>query len=248
MISKNFLLKFAAVSLFVTLLQSGSAFAREAKVYVDTGAPAQSSVYADAYTQHQGPEGGVYIKASYNAAYIGSVNITATGPNAATISVPTDTKYKISYLGGGAAVGYYYSDLRIEVEGVYNAVVNAADNMKDKFFGNYHYIAGMVSAYYDIPMNDMVMPYVGGGAGMAYFTTRNGLTAAADVNLYPIVLQGKVGAVFNTGTAFMPFAGYRLLYFMGKDFVSGADATKTTVSGTALIHNLEAGVMIPFAV
>lgn len=245
-----------------------------------------------------------YLKGFYNAG-VGSSKFEGAGNGyvAANSTATTDGsitgEYKPEYdfnpIGGGLAVGYSFSGMRVELEGIISdkfesedkvfyvdadiptELATADNNLEGltkapaEFKNNgFSYMAGMLNAYYDFAISDVIMPYIGIGGGIADVKFKSN----QDVDIYPLAVQFKVGANFNmreiSGTKIMPYIGYRALYFTDTevnddnvltsdtvirddgvddevlivDPISGAEFPYKMKSNT-LLHNIEAGFMVP---
>jgi opacity protein-like surface antigen len=208
-----------------------------------------------------------YLKGFYNAGIVGShefenggngyVAANTTGPIQGSITDKYDPEYKFNAVGGGLAVGYSLSGMRVELEGILSGkfepkedkdmtfyadvnipanLANATNNLDQittaagQFKNDgFSYMAGMLNAYYDFTMSDTIMPYVGIGAGFVQVT----FNGDQEVKTYPFALQGKIGTSFKLGklsdTSIMPYVGYRVLYFMEKEANDDNILTTSTV-------------------
>ena len=70
-----------------------------------------------------------------------------------------------------------------------------------------------------------------------------------------IALQGKAGVNFSVNDMFVPYVGYKFLYMMPKEYTIKESAAPTDtataqedVKVSHMLHNLEAGIMIPMSV
>ena len=165
-------------------------------------------------------------------------------------------EYELGKLGGGAALGYYFSGVRVELEGLMSSEIKPKDKSKtvpfdDKTFNNYGFshISGFLNAYYDVALSDMVVPYIGGGAGVSYGKiTTGGDNDKKEESALHIALRGKAGASLAFSDAFVPYAGYSILWMLDKEYkLHSNDGAEEKAKVGHLLHNLELGVMVPLS-
>jgi opacity protein-like surface antigen len=167
-------------------------------------------------------------------------------------------KYELNKLGGGAAIGYSFAGMRVELEGLMSTEIKTETDSQifklsnDKQYKNegFKHMTGMINAYYDLALSDDVTPYVGVGAGMSRVTN-----TTQDLKAWHIALQGKAGVMLNMGKSFVPYVGYRALWLMEKEYPdqkewlsSGTPANPAQFKINHIIHNVEAGFLLPINV
>jgi OmpA-OmpF porin, OOP family len=116
--------------------------------------------------------GGFYIAAEGGANWIFSTSSTSTfnfaGPSAfGTISGNSNATFNTGWVAGGA-LGYDFIGLRVEAEGVYreNTGTLAVGGLSAGF--NFNEVAIMGNVYYDFLAGSAIVPYIGGGLGVAF--------------------------------------------------------------------------------
>lgn len=208
--------------------------------------PIHSSL-ADKLTHYEEDlvQSGFYLKPFYNGAYIADNSF----------SIKDQAKYKVGYIGGGAALGYYYESFRFEIEGHYSKISDTNDiKNKNNIFGSFSHSTAMLNLYSDLGNSASIVPYVGFGAGVARLNFTN------DDTHHQLALQGKLGLEFKSGGNVSPYVGYSFLYitprtwniFSPNDLFAtigrviggkGAVASIQTRPNYQ-IHNLEVGLII----
>ncbi len=116
--------------------------------------------------------GGFYIAAEGGANWMFSTSPTSTFTWAAPQSFGTVTGNSNAYFNtgwvAGGALGYDFIGLRVEAEGVYreNTGTLAVGGFSAGF--NFNEIAVMGNVYYDFLAGSAIVPYIGGGLGVAF--------------------------------------------------------------------------------
>jgi opacity protein-like surface antigen len=194
-----------------------------------------------------------YAKVFYNGVKVHATKEVKDAKSGADEYKP---EYELGKLGGGAALGYYFSGVRVELEGLMFSAIESKGvstfiaNSKNYTNYGFSHISGFLNAYYDVALSDMFVPYIGGGAGVSYgkFTTGKDVDKKEESALH-IALRGKAGASLAFSDAFVPYAGYSLLWMLDKEYKiydnTNVDEAKAKVGH--LLHNLELGVMVPLS-
>lgn len=148
------------------------------------------------------------------------------------------------------ALGYIYGPWRVEGEVIYTQ--NDIDTLSVSGTtttgnGNLSTLAGMVSAYFDLPVNARVVPYVGGGIGLADVSL-NDLAAdrlfSADDSETVFALQVRAGVTYQFSPQVEAAFGYR---FFDTDEFEVQDSTGTLINNAGpQLHNIEASVRYRF--
>lgn len=204
-----------------------------------------------------------YLKGFYN----GSLVHKTTEIEGAKISTSDTNNYQPEYelnkLGGGGAIGWAVSGMRIEGEVFTSTKIKTKDDSNtfasnSKTYRNkgFKHITGTINGIYDLALSDEITPYVGIGVGASYATfisndsANNAIADDVDLTAWHISFQGKAGVALNISKSFVPYVGYRALWMLEKEY--GDLKTSTTGDNSTIkpkishfLHNLEAGVMIP---
>ncbi|MDA0781986.1 MAG: porin family protein [Rickettsiales bacterium] len=172
-------------------------------------------------------EGKKYI--SIRAEYVDSFNYDAD------YSILPDTPMTFNYDNGygfGVALGYYVDDnVRIEGELTYRPNETKSLTIGGTEFPQFDEKMKlwnwMANAYYTVPLNKYVSPYIGGGFGLSYDSAYNGEHAFA--------YQAMTGLDFDIDYSSAISLGYR--YFGTTEFeYSGTD---DLVAGGRLTYNVK---------
>lgn len=151
-------------------------------------------------------------------------------------------------LSGG--LGYTYGPWRLEGEVIYTQ--NDIDTLSvsgrtTTANGDVSTLAGMASAYFDLPVNARLVPYVGGGVGLADVSL-NDLAAdglfVADDSETVFALQVKAGIAYQFSPQVDAMFGYR---FFDTDEFEVRDSTGTPINNAGpQLHTIEASVRYMF--
>ena len=116
--------------------------------------------------------GGVYIGAEGGLNWMLDTQFTgiATAPGGA-LSTAINANYGIGWLAGGV-IGYDFLGPRVELEGVYRSNQGnlSLPGVAGKVSGYVDQVSVMANVYYDFMAGQMIVPYVGAGAGVAFLT------------------------------------------------------------------------------
>jgi opacity protein-like surface antigen len=175
-------------------------------------------------------------------------------------------EYKFNPVGGG--IGFIYDtgqNIRLELEGIFsskqsiNAIQEDSQLTKKPIINfNKSYMSGMMNAYYNIHSDYQVSSYFGFGIGLSNFQFSDAKVGNVDYDakfdsLNAFTVQAKAGIIM-TGLSdhLMPYIGYKLLYFTGKDIIykhTGSGQTerelKIGLPNGLKEHNLQVGVLVP---
>nr|AEL03858.1 surface protein 3 [Neorickettsia sp. SF agent] len=166
--------------------------------------------------------------------------------------------YGFGLMGGSGALGYYFGGMRVEIEGSVHKVAAeensqlhtkpATANTGDAKTATYKgatFIGGILSVNYDIAVTDYLSPYFGVGFG----THRVALDfEKSSVTAYHLASQLKAGVNVTGLASVVPYAGYKFTYLNEREYTGAkADDGTTTFAPKVshMVHNFEAGVMIP---
>jgi len=165
--------------------------------------------------------GGEEIPVTIPAGIPGLPDIQTTVPFDAAID--TNTGFGVS-----GAVGYRFSDARVELEVGYNyndvdsITVNDLEASVDGSVDTWQFF---VNGYYDIPTNSRFRPYVGGGVGLSILSANDVSTVvpplgevSLDDSSTSFVFQLKAGVGYDFSENFNAFVGYRLYGIPGQSF------------------------------
>ncbi|MDP2853123.1 MAG: outer membrane beta-barrel protein [Smithellaceae bacterium] len=188
------------------------------------------------------PPTGFYLSFTPSAVYPFSVETTSPG------LTPAETRSKWG-VGIGGALGYRYSDFRVEAEVMYGR-----NDVKDIRFvggggdmsGYYDLWGATMNLFYDIPTGIRFRPYVGAGLGVILFEAHD-ITLAGfpptngSNKLFTYKLMA--GVSYALSDAWRLLLGYRFMGMSGPDFETGG----VPLHGDPIqTHAVQAGVQFYF--
>ena len=146
--------------------------------------------------------GGVYIGAEGGLNWMLDTQFTGivTVPGVGAGSTAINANYGIGWLAGGV-IGYDFLGPRVELEGVYRSntgnlslpgVAGSVSSYVDQ-------VSVMANVYYDFMAGQMLVPYVGAGAGVAFLT---GGTSGGSASATAFAYQAMAGVGWNVSEQF----------------------------------------------
>jgi opacity protein-like surface antigen len=185
---------------------------------------------------------GWYVTGSAGASFSEDLDASRAGLD---FTESVDTGFLLS-----GALGYTYGPWRLEGEVVYTQ--NDIDTLSvsgrsTTANGDISTLAGMANAYFDLPVNARLVPYVGGGIGLADVSL-NDLAAdgvfVADDSEAVFALQVKAGITYQFSPQVEAMFGYR---FFDTDEFEVRDSTGTPINNAGpQLHTIEASVRYRF--
>lgn len=146
-------------------------------------------------------------------------------------------------MGFGASLGYKFPaqqkfHTRMEGELLYMRNDLKTNAQASNFFnnpGHYNAFAGMVNFLLDVPLNSAIVPYVGGGVGMAHVFTN-----LVSDDVFAWQLMGGVGFPVDKKHSF--YAGYRFFTTVDPSFRNNGDHAEFRYQA----NNIEIGYRMMF--
>lgn len=229
-----------------------------------------------ANAQYAGDNGVSYIRAGYELTQVWSNNINGAkapenGGNAPIVGKETTyfPKFNSNKRGLSIAFGQSFGEVRTELEGIYLSnisttpetnvfYINTAVSIPgakpptpvyNKFTNKgFNHITIMANGYYDSPINDLLIPYIGGGAGISRVQYLSDQTP--NVEGFTIALQGKAGINFAISSSLVPYIGGRVLYLTDKEFpeIISTDKAdiKQKIKSSYITYGVEVGLFLAF--
>ncbi|AHX11753.1 outer membrane beta-barrel domain protein [Neorickettsia helminthoeca str. Oregon] len=193
-----------------------------------------------------------YAKVGYNATKMQPVEWTKARVSGDTSKFKPE--YESSFIGGSAALGYYFGGMRVELEGsMYNVDSKKGSKIPETKqpdapaikYGGACFMGGMLSVNYDVALTDYISPYFGVGFGLSRVSLK--LDDDALSTAYHMSSQLKGGVSITGLAAVVPYAGYKFTYMNDKGYskVALANSTELAPQLSHMVHNFEAGLMLP---